>query len=155
MVQAGRQPAPVQVSAQPSPFVRAQVSSTGQSLSVAHKSPLPLVILPWALRVLAQVLPSSHASPPSTTPLPQLSVQTLGDATVQVHPASTTHTLLQPSPEFASESSHCSPLPCSNVPSPHTASDRQAASHPSRGNVFLSSHSSPRPASTKLSPQFE
>jgi hypothetical protein len=54
------------------------------------------------------VLPSSHVSFPASLESPQLVLQTLGCAAVQLYPHSTVHTVLQPSLAAVLPSSHAS-----------------------------------------------
>jgi hypothetical protein len=105
---------------------------------------------------LAATLPSSQASLEAFTPSPQVLVQTLGSALLQVKPHSTEQLDEHPSPVTILPSSHASPK--TSFPSPHTgvnelllqagkvkvqpASIEQALLHPSPATVLPSSHAS-------------
>jgi hypothetical protein len=122
----------VHVEEQPSPSTRLPSS---QSSSMSKPSPQSEVQdRPSQLGSFRQigeqpsngvVLPSSHDSAPSCTPLPQMaSVHTLG-APSHFLPSSTRQRAEQPSPEATFESSHCSVA--ATRPSPQRAMLRQGA----------------------------
>jgi hypothetical protein len=80
----------------------------------------------WLHPSLLAVLPSSHSSPKCTSrvPFPQntlsLGSPTITHLSVQIHPCSTWHKLLQPSPLFLLPSSQFSPLRGSVTPLPQS-----------------------------------
>ncbi len=100
----------------PSPHL--SVHTDSEQVSLVHPHPdstRQLALHPSPL----MVLPSSHLSLPASLESPQLVLQTLGCAAVQLYPHSTAHPALQPSPSAVLPSSHPSEVVL--IPFPQTS----------------------------------